>query len=146
MLTLYRSRLSFGAVVLLTSSALVAIVAALLVSDAGGALLGVAARRLGVGRGDGAGLAAVISLRYHVVSLAAVFLALALGVVLGSAGLSDPLLGAVSGQRDDLAGQVSQLTAERDAPGGRRAVRRRVRRRDRPARGARPAHRTARSC
>ncbi len=37
-LTLYRSRLSFGAVVLLTSSALVAIVAALLVSDAGGAL------------------------------------------------------------------------------------------------------------
>ncbi len=57
----------------------------------------------------------MISLRYHVVSLAAVFLALALGVVLGSAGLSDPLLGAVSGQRDDLAGQVNQLTAERDA-------------------------------
>jgi Copper transport outer membrane protein, MctB len=57
----------------------------------------------------------VISLRYHVVSLAAVFLALALGVVLGSAGLSDPLLGVVSGQRNDLAGKVNQLTAERDA-------------------------------
>jgi hypothetical protein len=56
----------------------------------------------------------VISLRYHVVSIAAVFLALAVGVVLGSAGVSDRLLAAVSNEADDLAGQVQTLRAERD--------------------------------
>jgi Copper transport outer membrane protein, MctB len=56
----------------------------------------------------------VISFRYHVVSIAAVFLALAVGVVLGSAGVSDRLLSAVSNQADDLAGQVQTLRAERD--------------------------------
>jgi hypothetical protein len=54
-------------------------------------------------------------MRYHAVSIAAVFLALALGVVLGSAGVSDRLLGAVSNEADDLAGQVQTLRAERDA-------------------------------
>ncbi|MGH3884716.1 MAG: copper transporter, partial [Pseudonocardiaceae bacterium] len=34
----------------------------------------------------------MISLRYHVISIAAVFLALALGVVLGSTAISDRLL------------------------------------------------------
>jgi len=57
----------------------------------------------------------VISPRYHAVSIAAVFLALAVGVVLGASGLSDRLLTAVSAERDDLAGQVQALTAERDA-------------------------------
>jgi outer membrane murein-binding lipoprotein Lpp len=57
----------------------------------------------------------VISFRYHLVSIAAVFLALAVGVVLGSAGVSDRLLSAVSHQADDLAGQVQTLRAERDA-------------------------------
>lgn len=57
----------------------------------------------------------MISLRYHALSLAAVFLALALGVVLGASGLSDRLLGAVTGERDDLAAQVDSLTAEREA-------------------------------
>ena len=57
----------------------------------------------------------VISLRYHAVSIAAVFLALAVGVVLGSAGVSDRLLSAVSNEADDLAGQVQTLRAERDA-------------------------------
>jgi len=57
----------------------------------------------------------VISFRYHLVSIAAVFLALAVGVVLGSAGVSDRLLSAVSAQADDLAGQVQTLRAERDA-------------------------------
>jgi Copper transport outer membrane protein, MctB len=56
----------------------------------------------------------VISFRYHVVSIAAVFLALAVGVVLGSAGVSDRLLSAVSTEADDLAGQVQTLRAERD--------------------------------
>jgi outer membrane murein-binding lipoprotein Lpp len=57
----------------------------------------------------------VISLRYHAVSIAAVFLALALGVVLGASGVSDRLLAAVSTQADDLGEQVQTLTAERDA-------------------------------
>jgi outer membrane murein-binding lipoprotein Lpp len=57
----------------------------------------------------------MISLRYHAVSIAAVFLALAVGVVLGAGGISDRLLGAVSAERDDLGGQVAALSAERDA-------------------------------
>ena len=57
----------------------------------------------------------MISMRYHAVSIAAVFLALAVGVVLGSAGVSDRLLSAVSAEADDLAGQVLTLRAERDA-------------------------------
>ena len=57
----------------------------------------------------------MISLRYHAVSIAAVFLALAVGVVLGSSGVSDRVLAAVSTQRDDLGAQVTRLTAERDA-------------------------------
>lgn len=55
-----------------------------------------------------------MSLRYHVVSIAAVFLALALGVVLGASGVSDRLLSAVSAERDDLGGRVQTLTGERD--------------------------------
>jgi outer membrane murein-binding lipoprotein Lpp len=60
-------------------------------------------------------LVRVISLRYHVVSLSAVFLALAIGVVLGSTGVSARLLTAVSARSDDLVTQVQTLTAERDA-------------------------------
>jgi len=56
----------------------------------------------------------VISLRYHAVSIAAVFLALAVGVVLGASGVSDRLLSAVSAERDDLDGQLRALSAERD--------------------------------
>ena len=57
----------------------------------------------------------MISLRYHAVSIAAVFLALAVGVVLGASGVSDRVLSAVSSQRDDLGVQVTRLSAERDA-------------------------------
>lgn len=57
----------------------------------------------------------MISLRYHAVSLAAVFLALALGVVLGASGLSDRVVSALAGERDDLGAQVRELGAERDA-------------------------------
>lgn len=57
----------------------------------------------------------MISLRHHAVSLAAVFLALAVGVVLGAGGVSDRLLGAVAAERDDLGGRVARVTAERDA-------------------------------
>ncbi len=56
----------------------------------------------------------MISLRYHAVSIAAVFLALAVGVVLGASGVSDRLLGAVVSRADDLSGQVRTLSAQRD--------------------------------
>jgi hypothetical protein len=54
----------------------------------------------------------MISLRYHVISIGAVFLALALGVVLGSTALSNTLLSGLSGQKDDLAAQVSDLQSQ----------------------------------
>lgn len=49
----------------------------------------------------------MISMRYHIVSLAAVFLALALGIVLGATKISSPILG-------DLQSSQTTLTAERD--------------------------------
>jgi outer membrane murein-binding lipoprotein Lpp len=54
-------------------------------------------------------------MRYHAVSIAAIFLALAVGVVVGSAGVSDRLLGAVATEADGLAAEVQTLRAERDA-------------------------------
>jgi Copper transport outer membrane protein, MctB len=56
----------------------------------------------------------MISLRYHVISIAAVFLALALGVVLGSTAISGRLLSGLSSNRDELGRQVSDLQAERN--------------------------------
>jgi hypothetical protein len=56
----------------------------------------------------------VISLRYHIISIAAVFLALALGVVLGSTAISDRLLSGLSSNRAELSRQVSDLQAERN--------------------------------
>ncbi|MDA3630828.1 copper transporter [Saccharopolyspora oryzae] len=55
----------------------------------------------------------MISMRYHIVSIAAVFLALAVGVVLGSTSMSDRLLAGVGDERDSLQGQVERLNAER---------------------------------
>ncbi|HEU0089514.1 MAG TPA: copper transporter [Pseudonocardiaceae bacterium] len=54
----------------------------------------------------------MISLRYHVVSLAACFLALAVGVVLGSTKISERVLSGLSADRDELGRQVSELQAE----------------------------------
>lgn len=56
----------------------------------------------------------MISLRYHVVSIAAAFLALAVGVVLGSTALSDALLSGLSDQKSELAERVTDLEAERN--------------------------------
>ncbi|HEX3782695.1 MAG TPA: copper transporter [Pseudonocardiaceae bacterium] len=60
----------------------------------------------------------MISLRYHVISIGAVFLALALGVVLGSTALSNTLLSGLSGQKNNLATQVSDLQNQRDSLNG----------------------------
>jgi hypothetical protein len=56
----------------------------------------------------------MISMRYHIISIAAVFLALAVGVLLGSSTLSRTVLGGLSDERSDLAKQVSDLQAERN--------------------------------
>ena len=55
----------------------------------------------------------MLTLRYHLVSLVAVFLALALGVALGSTSVSQRLLSVVAGDRNNLTAQVDQLTAQR---------------------------------
>lgn len=57
----------------------------------------------------------MISLRYHIISIAAVFLALALGVVLGSTAISDRLLSGLSSNRAELSRQVTDLQTERNA-------------------------------
>ncbi len=64
----------------------------------------------------------MISLRYHIVSVAAVFLAIALGVVLGSTAVSDRLLSALNDDNDSLGRQVSDLEVERDAQSARLAA------------------------
>ncbi|OZM70866.1 hypothetical protein CFN78_23450 [Amycolatopsis antarctica] len=57
----------------------------------------------------------MISLRYHIVSIAAAFLALAIGVVLGSTALNGSLLSGLSDEKSDLGRQVADLEAERNA-------------------------------
>ncbi|RIJ77569.1 copper transporter [Nakamurella silvestris] len=57
----------------------------------------------------------MISMRYHIISLAAVFLALALGIVLGATKASSPLLTSLSGSRDTLTQERDQLKADNEA-------------------------------
>lgn len=57
----------------------------------------------------------MISLRSHVISLSAVFLALALGVVLGSTALNGALLSGLSGEKGKLTTEVADLATQRDA-------------------------------
>jgi Copper transport outer membrane protein, MctB len=54
-------------------------------------------------------------MRYHVISIGAVFLALALGVLLGSTTLSDSLLSGISGQKAKLAEQVIDQQAQENS-------------------------------
>lgn len=54
----------------------------------------------------------MISLRHHVISIAAVFLALALGVVLGSTSLSDGLLSGLRSDNSDLQSTSDRQQAE----------------------------------
>jgi hypothetical protein len=63
----------------------------------------------------------VISLRYHVVSIAACFLTLAVGVVLGSTALTGSLLSGLSDQKNDLGRRVSDLEGQRNAVSARLA-------------------------
>lgn len=56
----------------------------------------------------------MISMRYHIVSLAAVFLALALGIVLGATKLSSPLLNDLRSDNADLTSQQGELSSTND--------------------------------
>src|SRR6201992_560112 len=56
----------------------------------------------------------MISLRQHAFSLAAVFIALAIGVVLGSGFLSDTLLSSLRSEKRDLYTQISGLTDQKN--------------------------------
>jgi hypothetical protein len=56
----------------------------------------------------------VISLRHHAISLAAVFLALAVGVVLGSGLLSDTLASGLRNEKRDLQAQLGTLNDQRN--------------------------------
>lgn len=56
----------------------------------------------------------MIDFRYHIVSLIAVFLALAVGIVLGAGPLRDYIADSLSGQVDQLREETEQLRSERD--------------------------------
>lgn len=57
----------------------------------------------------------MISLRTHAISLAAVFLALAIGVALGSGLLSNTVLSGLRDDKQDLQNQIDGLTEQRNA-------------------------------
>jgi hypothetical protein len=57
----------------------------------------------------------MISMRYHIISLAAAFLALALGIVLGATKINSPLLAGLQGNTDTLTEQRDQLQADNAA-------------------------------
>lgn len=54
----------------------------------------------------------MISMRYHIVSLAAIFLALALGIVLGATKISSPILSGLQSDKSDLSSQNDTLAAD----------------------------------
>jgi hypothetical protein len=56
----------------------------------------------------------VIDFRYHLVSIVAVFLALTVGLVLGTTMLQDPLLNTLQSETADLRSQSEDLRVERD--------------------------------
>lgn len=56
----------------------------------------------------------MIDFRYHLVSIVAVFLALTVGLVLGTTMLQDPLLESMQSETADLRGQSEDLRVERD--------------------------------
>lgn len=60
----------------------------------------------------------MISLRQHAISLAAVFLALAVGVVLGSGLLSDTLLSGLREEKRDLHSQINALNDQKNVLNG----------------------------
>jgi len=56
----------------------------------------------------------MISMRYHIVTVAAIFLALALGIVLGATKVQSPILVGLKDDRAQLTGQRDQLQQQHD--------------------------------
>jgi hypothetical protein len=56
----------------------------------------------------------MISMRYHIVSLAAIFLALALGIVLGATEINSPLLAGLQSDKTDLSTQRDELAQQNE--------------------------------
>jgi len=54
----------------------------------------------------------MISMRYHIVSLAAIFLALALGIILGATKISSPILAGLQTDKTSLSSQNDQLSTD----------------------------------
>lgn len=57
----------------------------------------------------------MLNFRFHIISLVAVFLALAIGVVMGSAVIDQAVVRTLEDQQDDIAGRVDEVIAENDA-------------------------------
>lgn len=57
----------------------------------------------------------MISMRYHIISLAAVFLALALGILVGATKVSGPMLSSLTGQRDTVTEERDQLRIDNES-------------------------------
>lgn len=61
----------------------------------------------------------MISMRYHIVSLAAIFLALALGIVLGATKVSSPILAGLQSDKTSLSTEKDQLATANTGLNGR---------------------------
>ncbi len=61
----------------------------------------------------------MISMRYHIVSLAAIFLALALGIVLGATKVSSPILAGLQSDKTSLSTEKDQLAEQNTTLTGR---------------------------
>ena len=101
-------------VLLLVLAAALAIVVALLVSDVGGVYADLVAAVVERARRLGQGALRMISMRYHIVSLAAMFLALALGIVLGATKISSPAADRPAGRQRELTSQHDELSTENE--------------------------------
>ena len=119
--TLYRNRISGGAIALLVLTMLLAVIAALWVSRTDAVVMHWVADYWNhfslwvAALVSTRTVATMISFRQHAISLAAVFLALAVGVVLGSGFLSDTLLSGLRDEKRDLHNQINVLNDQKNA-------------------------------
>ena len=111
---LYQSRISGWALVALVVAAAVTIVVAIAYSPAGPILGNFLSADLAHVRLLVHGTVQVIDFRYHLVSIVAVFLALAIGIVLGSTELQGSTLDGLRTASNSLRSQLSAVSAQRD--------------------------------
>ncbi len=88
----------------------------------------------------------MIDFRYHLVSLIAVFLAVALGIVIGTTALNNPISADIEARVDQLEQDKRQLEDRTQELTAQVDERRRVRAGGRPRTGRRDAGRQHRAC